>query len=639
MTFEELGLSDELLRALSDSGYTEPTPIQQQAIPHVLRGRDILGCAQTGTGKTASFTLPMIDVLAEGRAKARMPRSLILAPTRELAAQVAESFDKYGQNHKLSKALLIGGTSISEQEKKLNRGVDVLIATPGRLLDLFDRGRILLADVKILVIDESDRMLDMGFIPDIERLVKLLPPIKQTLMFSATMPKEIRKLAERFLINPKEVSVTPPASAAETVTQGLIRCPGQHKRKALNSLLDSEQPERGLIFCNRKRDVGSLAQALKKRELSVDELHGDMDQGSRMEALERFRQGHSKLLVCSDVAARGLDIPDCSHVLNYDVPNNAEDYVHRIGRTGRAGRSGKAFMLATPADAKTLATIEKTLGGEIPPVELADVRVLGRDEVEGPIQSDGAKTKDADAGKQKDGGKSSKRRRSRRRKQQPETAEADTQQTGEPEAAATAQTDGAGEPAPAEAASVEASQPADTAGEQRAAAAARDAAPAAAEANAETDTAAQADGEDKAKAGSRSRRTRGGRRRRTKGRQQQADGGDTAEAAAQPVEADSEPAQAANGQPEDGDAQPAEREAKAQDKPDTTQDKPDKAAKGKGKGGKTAKSAPQQPGSTLPERQRESKVGEQVPNGRKSKPFGDHTPAFLLKPVPESATL
>jgi len=619
MTFEELGLSDELLRALSDSGYTEPTPIQQQAIPHVLRGRDILGCAQTGTGKTASYTLPMIDILAGGRAKARMPRSLILAPTRELAAQVAESFDKYGQNHKLSKALLIGGTSISEQEKKLNRGVDVLIATPGRLMDLFDRGRILLADVKILVIDESDRMLDMGFIPDIERIVKLLPPIRQTLMFSATMPKEIRKLAERFLLNPKEVSVTPPASAAETVTQGLVRCPGQHKRKALNALIDREQPSRGLIFCNRKRDVRALAQALKKRDLSVDELHGDIDQGSRMEALERFRQGETKLLVCSDVAARGLDIPECSHVLNYDVPNNADDYVHRIGRTGRAGRSGKAFTLATPADAKMLASIEKTLGGEIPSEELENIRVLARDEVEGAVEGEPATAAPAETSAAadkgataNDSGKGSKRRRGRRRKQQPEPAQAEAAGSGETQPTAGQQTSGADEsPAePTPAASAVQAAPETEPSNQEA-----EASTDAANGTADAESASTGEGDETAKQSNRSRRTRGGRRRRTKGRHQQAPAAKTADG----------PESGEQSQPEPTETTAAAAEGNA-------------AAPARAATGPSPQEQPA-PGSTLPERSRESKVGEQVPNGRKSKPFGDHTPAFLLKPVPESATL
>ena len=368
MTFENLELSATLLQAISDAGYTAPTPIQQQAIPQVLAGRDVLGCAQTGTGKTASFTLPMIDILARGRARARMPRSLILEPTRELAAQVAENFTKYGKHHRLSKALLIGGESFVDQEKALDRGVDVLIATPGRLLDLIERGKILLADTKILVIDEADRMLDMGFIPDVERIVGFLPKIRQTLFFSATMPPEIRRLADRFLSNPKEVTVSPPTTPAETVAQSLIRISRvpKEKRAALRALLAREDVKMGLVFCNRKRDVDILNRSLKRHGYPAAALHGDMAQALRTQTLEGFRQGDVPLLVCSDVAARGLDIADCSHVFNFDVPSNAEDYIHRIGRTGRAGRSGKAFTLATADDRKYLAAITRLIGKPIP---------------------------------------------------------------------------------------------------------------------------------------------------------------------------------------------------------------------------------------------------------------------------------
>ncbi len=378
MSFDDLGLSPEVLKAIADAGYSVPTPIQEQAVPYVLMGRDVLGCAQTGTGKTASFTLPMIDILASGRARARMPRSLIIEPTRELAAQVSENFEKYGKYSKLSMALLIGGEAFGDQEKRLDRGVDVLIATPGRLLDLFERGKILLADVKILVIDEADRMLDMGFIPDVERIVSLLPRIRQTLFFSATMPPEIRRLADAFLMNPKEVTVAPPASPAETVTQALIRASDlpKSKRETLRALLDQEEIKSGLIFCNRKRDVGILYRSLARHGYSAAELHGDMAQPLRMATLKRFKDGEVQLLVCSDVAARGLDIPEVSHVINFDVPVNAEDYIHRIGRTGRAGRSGKAFTLAAPADSKLLAAVVKMLGGQI-----QEVRIGGAPEI------------------------------------------------------------------------------------------------------------------------------------------------------------------------------------------------------------------------------------------------------------------
>lgn len=364
--FADLGLSEPVLRAIGDSGYTTPTPIQEKAIPYVMMNRDVLGCAQTGTGKTASFTLPMIDILAQGRGRARMPRSVILEPTRELAAQVADNFEKYGKYNQLNMALLIGGVSFSEQEAKINRGVDVLIATPGRLMDHCERGKVILTDVKILVIDEGDRMLDMGFIPDVEKLVSLMPAMRQTLMFSATMPKEIRKLSEKFLSNPKEVTVAPPASTADTIAQKLIRIDSRHKRKTLYSLLEDDTIQNALVFCNRKREVAALYRALEQAGFSAGALHGDMDQYKRLEWLEKFRKNEITVLVCSDVAARGLDIPTVSHVFNYDVPTHAEDYVHRIGRTGRAGRSGASITLYTDADAKYLAAIEKLIGKPIP---------------------------------------------------------------------------------------------------------------------------------------------------------------------------------------------------------------------------------------------------------------------------------
>jgi superfamily II DNA/RNA helicase len=378
MNFSELGLGDGVLKAVEDAGYSTPTPIQAQAIPIVLMGRDILGCAQTGTGKTAGFTLPMIDILASGRAKARMPRSLILEPTRELAAQVADNFDTYGKYHKLSKALLIGGSSMNEQMKVIDRGPDVLIATPGRLLDLFDRGRLLMTDVKILVIDEADRMLDMGFIPDVEKIVSLISPMRQTLFFSATMAPEIKRLADKFLMNPKEITVAPPATSAETITQGLVmvshgdgRRPGggqKEKRVALRKLIASEDVKDALIFCNRKRDIGTLYRSMSKHGYSVGQLHGDMAQPARMEMLKRFKNSEFTFMICSDVAARGLDIPALSHVFNFDVPSHAEDYVHRIGRTGRAGVQGHAYTIAVPEDRKYIEAIIKLIGRKIPPI-------------------------------------------------------------------------------------------------------------------------------------------------------------------------------------------------------------------------------------------------------------------------------
>lgn len=384
MTFEDLGLGPEVLKAVDEAGYTTPTPIQEQAIPVVLMGRDVLGCAQTGTGKTAGFTLPMIEILAAGRARARMPRSLILTPTRELATQIAENFKTYGKYHKLSMALLIGGVSFDEQNSKLDRGVDVLIATPGRLLDHFGRGGILLTDIKILVIDEADRMMDMGFIPDVERIVGLMPKIRQTLFFSATMPPEIRRIADSFLMNPKEISITPDVSAAATVEHFITVVDGRDavKREALRTLILREDILNAIIFCNRKKDVDTLERSLRKHEFSTATLHGDMSQPARLETLERFRAGGIQLLVASDVAARGLDLPKVSHVFNFDVPIHAEDYVHRIGRTGRAGRSGRAFTLATPEDGKYIAAIERFIGSSINRFEIAGVEEATLEESE-----------------------------------------------------------------------------------------------------------------------------------------------------------------------------------------------------------------------------------------------------------------
>ncbi len=366
MSFSDLGLSEKVQQAVAAAGYNTPTPIQAKAIPHVLQRRDVLGIAQTGTGKTAAFTLPMLTLLEHGRARARMPRTLILEPTRELAAQVEESFEKYGTNHKLSVALLIGGVSFGDQDAKITRGVDVLIATPGRLLDHFERGKLLLTGIEILVIDEADRMLDMGFIPDIERICRLVPFTRQTLFFSATMPPEIQRLTDTFLHNPVKVEVARAASTAATITQRLVASGSEphHKRETLRRLIRGagDELQNAIIFCNRKRDVAIVLRSLERHGFSVVALHGDMDQRSRMQALDSFRNGSTKLLVASDVAARGLDIPAVSHVFNFDVPHHAEDYVHRIGRTGRAGRTGYATTIVAPGDEKALAAIETLTG-------------------------------------------------------------------------------------------------------------------------------------------------------------------------------------------------------------------------------------------------------------------------------------
>ncbi len=369
MSFSHLGLSDKVIAAIDSAGYKTPTPIQEQAIPHVLARRDVLGIAQTGTGKTAAFVLPMLTMLEKGRARARMPRTLILEPTRELAAQVVEHFEKYGKNHKLNVALIIGGVSFDDQDAKLMRGVDVLIATPGRLLDHSERGRLLLSGVELLVIDEADRMLDMGFIPDIERIGKLVPFTRQTLFFTATMPPEIQRIADTFLHNPVRVEVSKPATAATTITQMQVatgRDPAE-KRETLRHLLRSADDfKNAIIFCNRKREVAQLHRSLLRHKFNAVALHGDLDQSARTAALDAFRNGEAKLLIASDVAARGLDIPAVSHIFNFDVPHHPDDYVHRIGRTGRAGLSGTAITIVSPADGKSVAAIERLTGQTIP---------------------------------------------------------------------------------------------------------------------------------------------------------------------------------------------------------------------------------------------------------------------------------
>jgi superfamily II DNA/RNA helicase len=407
MSFSHLGLSDKVLAAVAATGYTTPTPIQEQAIPHVLARRDVLGIAQTGTGKTAAFVLPMLTILEKGRARARMPRTLILEPTRELAAQVKENFDRYGAGQKLNVALLIGGVSFGDQDTKLTRGVDVLIATPGRLLDHTERGGLLLTGVELLVIDEADRMLDMGFIPDIERICKLVPFTRQTLFFTATMPPEIRRITETFLHNPEKVEVSKPATTAVTVTQ--LQVPSgreaHQKRETLRHLLrEAKDLNNAIIFCNRKREVAVLYKSLQKHGFSVGALHGDMDQSARTAALDQFRKGEIPLLVASDVAARGLDIPAVSHVFNFDVPHHADDYVHRIGRTGRAGRAGTAVSIVTSLDHKSMAAIEKLIGQSI-------ARAEGSPHAESPEQADAQ-----DHGRSRGGDREGSRRGGRKRR-------------------------------------------------------------------------------------------------------------------------------------------------------------------------------------------------------------------------------
>ncbi|WP_066553448.1 DEAD/DEAH box helicase [Croceicoccus bisphenolivorans] len=369
MKFADLGLSEELLQSVEAAGYSEPTPIQAQAIPSVLMMRDLIGIAQTGTGKTASFVLPMIDILAHGRRRARMPRSLILEPTRELAAQVAENFEKYGTNHDLKMALLIGGVQMADQVKALDEGVDVLIATPGRLMDLFERGKILLTGCDLLVIDEADRMLDMGFIPDIETICEKLPQTRQTLLFSATMPPPIKKLADRFLSNPKNVEVSRAASTNKDIEQFKMDVPARKKREALRWILENDQVNTAIVFANRKTTVRELNKSLQRHGFKTGEIHGDMDQPARLAELALFKEGKINILCASDVAARGLDIKGVSHVVNFDCPWHPDDYVHRIGRTGRAGAKGRAFTLIAPDDAEALDNVEKLTGAKLPPFD------------------------------------------------------------------------------------------------------------------------------------------------------------------------------------------------------------------------------------------------------------------------------
>lgn len=400
--FSDLNLDKKVLKAIEETGYESPTPIQAGAIPPALAGKDVLGIAQTGTGKTASFTLPMISLLKRGRARARMPRSLVLAPTRELAAQVAENFDAYAKHTKLTKALLIGGVSFKEQDALIDRGVDVLIATPGRLLDHFERGKLILSDVKIMVVDEADRMLDMGFIPDIERIFGLTPFTRQTLFFSATMAPEIERITNTFLSNPEKIEVARAATTSENITQGVVMFKasrkdreGSEKRRVLRNLITSEGENcrNGIIFCNRKIDVDIVSKSLKKYGFDASPIHGDLDQSHRMRTLEGFRDGSIRFLVASDVAARGLDVPNVSHVFNYDVPSHAEDYVHRIGRTGRAGNKGTAIMICVPRDEKNFEDIERLVEMEVPRIEVPGAPISKANEDKAPATEAGSEDK------------------------------------------------------------------------------------------------------------------------------------------------------------------------------------------------------------------------------------------------------
>jgi superfamily II DNA/RNA helicase len=433
MTFADIGLSDQLLRAVTDSGYDEPTPIQRAAIPSVLMGKDLVGIAQTGTGKTASFVLPMLTLLESGRARARMPRTLILEPTRELAAQVSENFEKYGKNHPLSMALLIGGVQMGDQVKALEKGVDVLIATPGRLMDLFKRGKIMLNDCNLLVIDEADRMLDMGFIPDIEEICTKLPASRQTLLFSATMPPPIQKLAAKFLKDPKRIEVARPATANVNIDQQLVEVKSADKREMLRKLLREEGVKNAIVFCNRKTTVRELTTSLRRAKFAAGQIHGDMDQSDRIAELDRFKKDEINILVASDVAARGLDVKGVSHVFNFDVPWQPDDYIHRIGRTGRAGAKGVAITLATREDSDAIAAIEKLIGTKIAKLGAAPSEARAEPETEAEAPAVKAEKRNAEPKARRD------RRRERpkaepaeRRSEEPKAALAPAEKAAEP---------------------------------------------------------------------------------------------------------------------------------------------------------------------------------------------------------------
>ena len=372
MKFEDLGLCNEVLYSINDMGYTKPTEIQKKAIPDILMGRDILGCAQTGTGKTGSFIMPLIEILNCGISKSRMPRSLVVAPTRELAMQIAEEFNSINKYLKLQMVLLIGGVPFTEQDNKLSKGVDVLIATPGRLLDHIERGKVLIKDVKFFVIDEADRMLDMGFIPDIIKINTLLPKIRQTLFFSATLSHEIRNIGKDLLINPKEITIDNYSSTSSNINSIFIQTNNKNKMNDLKTILQIETIKNAMIFCNKKSDINKVNNFLKINNFKTVCLHGNLDQSLRIESLKKFKNRSAQILIASDVAARGIDIKNLSHVFNFDVPNNPEDYVHRIGRTGRAGKKGKAYTIFDKNDEKNIYQIEKLIKKKLNKISIDD---------------------------------------------------------------------------------------------------------------------------------------------------------------------------------------------------------------------------------------------------------------------------
>lgn len=366
-TFAQLGLCDAIVKTISDKGYTAPTPIQAQAIPPILAGKDVMAASQTGTGKTAGFTLPLLDRLRHNpRAKAHQARVLILTPTRELAAQVAESVETYSKNLSLSSAVVFGGVNINPQKKRLARGVDILIATPGRLLDLYNQRIVSFPNLELLVLDEADRMLDMGFIHDIKRIMKVLPTQRQTLLFSATFSSEIRQLAKSVVKDPIELTVTPPNSTVEVIEQSIYPVDKKDKATLLQTLIKDNDWQQILVFCRTKHGANKLAQRLEKNGIRSAAIHGNKSQGARTRALEDFKKREVTVLVATDIAARGLDIEQLPHVINFELPNVPEDYVHRIGRTGRAGAKGHAISLVSRDEFEFLVDIEFLIKKIIP---------------------------------------------------------------------------------------------------------------------------------------------------------------------------------------------------------------------------------------------------------------------------------
>ncbi|HYQ28513.1 MAG TPA: DEAD/DEAH box helicase [Polyangiaceae bacterium] len=361
VAFTDLGLSDAVLKALTAEGYVNPTPIQQKAIPEVLAGRDLLGCAQTGTGKTAAFALPMIERLMASSTPrdARRPRALVLSPTRELSAQIADSFATYGRGTPLKYAVIFGGVGQGPQISMLSRGLDVLVATPGRLLDLMNQGAAFLDKVEILVLDEADRMLDMGFLPDVKRILQKLPKQRQTLFFSATMPSDIERLSREILVNPVRVDVAPVSSTAERIEQSVYMVEASEKRRVLEKVLRDPAMERAIVFTRTKHGANRLVKELERGEIVSEAIHGNKSQGARQRALDNFRSGRLKVLIATDIAARGIDVDGISHVVNYDLPNIPESYVHRIGRTARAGKEGIAISLCSREERGYLRDIER----------------------------------------------------------------------------------------------------------------------------------------------------------------------------------------------------------------------------------------------------------------------------------------